>query len=198
MKAVYILALLAALVPQSFHRITEAEAHQALNTAIASTKGADANATIAAFLKAVKPIAPDYETNGVPIIEADSIFVAIAGPLRLFQYAAAESLRRFESPDKLPWAPGITIGVSVRQITAPDIVNIVVTRNGTRVEPIENRLVIGERTTAMGAKNKVHEGQIVFPAAAFDPGGDVIVTLIPENGKNVTKKLTDRDLRKLH
>jgi hypothetical protein len=83
------------------------------------------------------------------------------------------------------------------RIDAENIEKVVVTRDGAIVEPIENTLTQTELETRMGAKVKIGAGVVTYPPDTFLPGAEVIITAIPVNGANLTKKLSPNDLKKI-
>lgn len=87
--------------------------------------------------------------------------------------------------------------VNPTQIDAPDIIKVVLTRNGSVIPPTLSQLKVGELQTRMGAKRMIHSGAVFFPAGAFNPGAEVVLTAIPEVGKNLVSTFSQDELRRL-
>jgi hypothetical protein len=77
--------------------------------------------------------------------------------------------------------------VSPSRIDAPDIVKIVVERDGKVVAPRLSELKPTVLTTRMGAKALLHAGTIIYPCSAFDPDAAVRVIAIPEAGRTLSQ-----------
>jgi hypothetical protein len=200
-SAVVIVILLVAtsLLAQSlvFSRITESQAREAVKSA-AALHPRDPEAFRREAEKRLQGIAPDFSmAYMVPLISTPAIEVRMIGPATVLLANAWGKVRRMEPVGDELWFGGIAIGVEPKQIGAPDIVRVVVERAGVLIEPITVTLKPTVFTTRMGVKEQIHAGTVLFPADAFDPGGDVVVTVIPQRGANTIRKLTESELRRL-
>jgi hypothetical protein len=177
-------------------RVTEAQARAIFADTAPRAKN-DAAVFSASFVTAVQRIAPEFR-GAQTVIESDDLSILASGPLFYFFYEGREKVRKFEPLTPAPaWAPGIHILVQPKTINAPDIEKIVVQRNGAVIAPASTTLRVSEMTTRMGAKRMIHEGEVIFPLTAFEPGTDVHVTIIaiPSTGTNITKTFGSLDLR---
>jgi hypothetical protein len=207
MRAVFILVALAiasgsAVARQAdFVRVSEGQARKALALASATANGNDHEFT-SRFDKEIKKIAPDYDydpMNARLVLGSltGALAIPITGPVGRFRAIAATAIRKLDSLDNVPWVDGVAVQVVILQITAPDIVKIVVTRDGRNIEPLQNNLIASEQTSRTGAKTILHQGPVFFPTSAFDPGATVVVTAVPESGRNLVRRFTDKELRKI-
>jgi hypothetical protein len=105
-----------------------------------------------------------------------------------------EALRKRDPIDSIEVLPGVAITIAPNSIDAPDIVKVIVERDGKEVAPITNGIKPTTVETRLGAKATLHSGVAVYPCSAFDLGGRVRVTLIPESGNNVEHDLQASEL----
>lgn len=178
-----------------FAHITEPQARKMLADAIdAGKSGASVELT---FMKSVVAVAPDFKQWPPTIFYSDAIHISLSGRVSPFWFFASERIRKMEPIGEVPWPTGFFVSVSPSQIGAPDIVKIVVTRDGVQIQPVADHLTARQFSTRMGAKSLIHAGDVFFPDAAFLPGARVVVTAIPESGNNIVKTLTDEELKGL-
>ncbi len=78
---------------------------------------------------------------------------------------------------------------------APDIIKVVLKRNGEIIQPNWSTLEPHVFTNKMGASTTLHAGDVEFPCSAFSPDGTVTITAIPESGINIVKVLGPNDLK---
>lgn len=151
-----------------------------------ASKTGDGNANVLALDRKLKA-AFGYEPQsaGHVLLSNGAITLALTTSLDLYRTAFVEAMRMMEPAPPVPSETGIVVMVSPRQIDAPDIVKIVVQRDGTTVPPLRIGLSPTPFETRMGAKDMLGAGEIVFPAAAFLPGARVTVTFIPRTGGNL-------------
>jgi hypothetical protein len=87
------------------------------------------------------------------------------------------------------------IAVAPSGIHAPDIVRVIVERDGKVVAATLNTLKPTAMTTRMGAKAVIRSGVIHFNCQAFVQGAIVTVIAIPESGANLERIYSSRELR---
>jgi hypothetical protein len=124
--------------------------------------------------------------------------VRLAGPYTLYRFALMEALRKMDPLEEVPVPRGVAIIVSPTRIDSPDIIKVVVQRDGVQIPPITNTLQPTVMRTALGASRTLHAGVLEFPCAAFAPGATVSVIAIPDAGANFTLTLTDSALKTLY
>jgi hypothetical protein len=129
------------------------------------------------------PFTDDHRTMVVSMTDELSILVLL--PYPTYRFGLLDALRKRESIDVVPVPDGVSIYVRPARIDAPDIVKIVVERDGKVVSPRLNLLKPTLLTTALGAKAMLHAGSVVYPCSAFDPDATVRVIAIPEIGTNI-------------
>jgi hypothetical protein len=176
-------------------RVTEAQARAIFSDTAPRAKN-DATVFSSSFMAAVQKIAPEFRGTQV-VSQSTDLNILASGPLGYFFAEGREKVRKFEPLNPPAWSPGIHILIQPLTIHAPDIEKIVVQRNGATIAPTSTALRPTEKATLMGAKRMIHEGEVVFPLTAFEPGADVRVTIIaiPSAGSNITKTFGSLDLR---
>jgi hypothetical protein len=109
-------------------------------------------------------------------------------------YAAfRDAIRRREAPDAIAVPPGFFVSVSPSQVDSPDIMKIVVERDGKEVEPVVNLLQVETFRTSGGGEKRLHAGELVYNCSAFAPGATITVTAIPETGSNIVATFVDKN-----
>lgn len=180
---------------QAFHRVTKDEAIAAAKTAAATTS--DSDRFLAQFQREIQKLAPGYNGQPLWVSTGESMWIAVMGPVLSYGRDVAERVRKMELVDSVEWKDQVLLVVSPQRINAPDIIKVVVARDGQQITPTDSHeFIVHELTTAIGAKVSLHGGQISYEISAFDPGATIIVTAIPESGANIARAFGDRDLRK--
>jgi hypothetical protein len=95
--------------------------------------------------------------------------------------------------DVAPPAPIVAVMVSASKMYAPDIVNILVDRDGKEMKPVANSLAPTEFANRFGAKTVTHSGTVAFPCSAFALGVPVVVTAIAASGVRIVSTIFDGD-----
>jgi len=198
--AVMLGTVAAAAQDKPFVRVTEQQAMAALKAAAEAAKGNYASLE-SNFQKEIRKIWDDYANRTFPVYERAEMNVSVMGPGEMMLMQASQSLKRGEAIDGIGWPGGVTVYVSALTNESPDIVDIVVERDGKVIEPLRKNLQSRTTQTVLGARQganrTVHEGGYVYPTSAFDPGGKVVVTAVSDSGRKYTKEVFDRDLRKI-
>lgn len=149
------------------------------------------------FAMQAQEVSPDFTGDPVDLYRDDSLDVVLFGPATTFSFTVAENLRKLE-PVSAIWRDVVSIAVSPRSISSPDIEKVVLRRNGVAVAPLSSTLKQTVMTTRMGASFTVHAGILTYPYSAFAPTVDNLdITLIPAIGDNTVKRFTRADLRKI-
>ena len=151
-----------------------------------ASKTGDGNANVLALDRKLKA-AFGYEpyAAGHMFLNNERITLAFTTSLDVYRTAFVEAMRMMEPAPPVPSETGIVVMVSPSQIDAPDIVKVVVQRDGTIVPALRIGLKPTPFETRMGAKAMLGAGEVIFPATAFMPGGRVTVTFIPRSGGNL-------------
>jgi hypothetical protein len=190
----------ASMQDKPFVRVTEEQAKAALKVAGDAAKGNYASLE-SNFQKEIRKIWNDYDNKAQPVYERAEMVVQVMGPVEQMVSAATQSLRRGESIDNPSWAGGVMVYVSPLSNESPNITEIVVEREGKVVEPLRKSLLPRVLQTQLGGRQgqprEVHEGGVLYPIAAFDPGAQVVVTAVSDSGRKYSRTIFDRDLRKL-
>jgi hypothetical protein len=138
------------------------------------------------------------EPEVLTLSSSDSLDVALFTPMALMRVELFSMLRKMEPTWTYTPARGIAIDVQPKRIDSPDIIKVIVTRNGSPVAGIGSTLQSQVLTSAAGAAVQRHVGAVFFPAEAFAPGGRVHVSAIPENGTNIEYEFTEIQLQLLN
>jgi len=136
----------------------------------------------------------DFESFPVTIVRREDLSIILSTPFMTYRRALAEYLRMEDSLDRIPWIPTAVIAVSPSRLQAPDIVRVVVERNGQPVQPTENLLKPMAFTNGSGESATIHAGEVRFPMSAFAPGATVKITAVPAAGDSFTYELDDSQL----
>jgi hypothetical protein len=133
----------------------------------------------------------------VTLSPGTSYYAGLFSPYLIFRSAFAARLRKFESIEDIPFVEDeATISIEPATMTAPDIVKVVVQRDGTVVEPLRSSLAPQEFKNRLGGSVMLHSGSVTFPLSTFAPGATVIITLVPNKGETASNKLDTKRLAK--
>jgi hypothetical protein len=135
--------------------------------------------------------------RGAVVSYSDELTVLALFPYDTFRLSLLEALRKKEPIGQGEVPLGVRVVVSPSRIGAPDIDKIVVERDGQPVSPIASSLRPKEMVTRLGARERIHAGEVMFPCSAFAPGAVVVVTAIPAIGSNLVKVMQPEELRTL-
>ncbi len=183
-----------------FVRVTEEQAKAALKTAGEAAKGNYASLE-SNFQKEMRKIWDDYDNKSVLVYERAEMVVSVMGPAELMLAVASANVKRGAPIDNVGWPGGVTVYVSALTNESPNIVDTIVERDDKVVEPIRKDLIPKTLQTVLGGRQgtprEVHEGSVLYPIAAFDPGAKVVVHAVSDSNRRYSKTIFDRDLRKL-
>jgi hypothetical protein len=143
----------------------------------------------------VAPSATAFDRS-LMVSSNDELTVLVLFPYYMFRTNLTEAIRKKESVGSAEVPPGVNVVVSPSQIDAPDIIKIVVERDGKTITPLATSLAPHELVTRMGAKRLIHAGEVLYQCSAFAPGANVTVTAIPDTGANLVKVFSSNTLNK--
>lgn len=127
---------------------------------------------------------------------SDDIMIVVSTPYSSFLAELSERVRLMESTDRIPFDPNFSIVVEPLKIDAPDIVKVVVERDGVIVQPLSVDLPTKTFNSRNGARVILHAGSVTYPPPAFAPGTTVRITAIPSEGSNIRETLTSETLER--
>src|SRR5262245_14757563 len=139
----------------------------------------------------------DFESFPITIVRREDLSIVLSTPFMTYRRALAEFLRMNESLDKIPWIPTAVIAISPSRLEAPDILRVVVERDGKEIAPAENLLKPMAFTNGSGDSATIHAGEVRFPMTAFAPGATVKIAAVPAKGDAFTYDLDDAQLATL-
>jgi len=139
----------------------------------------------------------DFESFPVSIVKREDLSILLTTPFMTYRRAIAENLRMEHPLATTPWVDSAVITISPIQIGAPDIRELVVSRNGKPIAPLENRLKPMSFQNGNGQTALIHAGEIRFPISAFAPGAPVIVTATPAAGEPFVFPVDENQLQTL-
>ena len=179
------LPLIGAQVPAA---MLSAEDLRALTqTAVAGASNDDDR--LAALDGLVKARLGAFDLYPIVLNTPPTLAASATPPYLAYRQSLKERLRKMEPTNTIPFAPVVSIVVVPTQANAPDVIKVVVVRNGSPVQSVVNSLAAHEFKNGLGVTTIMHAGEVTFPVAAFAPGGLVVVTLIPESGENMVTPL---------
>ena len=134
----------------------------------------------------------------VPVVTRDDLFAYLVFPYPLFRLRLQEALRKREPVEAVQVDGVVSLIVAPQQMDAPDIVKVIVERDGKIVQPVRNLLVPKTFENRLRAKTVLHAGAVVYNCSTFAPGAKVTVTLIPASGTNTEYTLRGDELLMLY
>jgi hypothetical protein len=170
---------------------------RALTKEAESAARGDKNEVVLGLDTRVRAKFGDFESFPVTIVRREDLSIILSTPFMTYRRALAEYLRMEDSLDRIPWIPAAVIAISPSRLQAPDVVRVVVERNGKAVQPTENLLKPMAFTNGSGDSATIHAGEVRFPMSAFAPGGTVKITAVPASGDSFTYELDDTQLATL-
>jgi hypothetical protein len=137
----------------------------------------------------------EFESFPVSIVKREDLTVVLSMPFMTYRRALAEYLRMDNPVAGIPWVDSAVITVAPIQIGSPDIREIIVSRNGKPVAPLDNRLKAMSFANGNGQTAVIHAGEVRFPLSALAPGARVVVTAIPATGDPFIYTLDESQLQ---
>jgi hypothetical protein len=174
-----------------------ADLRRLANTLRASN--ADDDDFIRALDKAVHPdlASVTSSTDAVTVGFADGLLIQAVFPYGRYRSDLIEALRKKEPIEGAQMLAAVEISVYPSRTTSPDIIRIVVERDGKAAVPIANTLAPTELTSRWRVKVVIHSGGVLYPCSAFAAGAKVTVTAIPRIGSTFTKTFSSAELATL-
>lgn len=139
----------------------------------------------------------DFESFPVSLVKREDLSILLTTPYMTYRRAVAENLRVEHPLASIPWVESAVITVGPIQIGSPDITEVVVSRDGKPVAPLDNRLKTMSFQNGNGQTALIHAGEIRYPIAAFTPGARVVVTAIPAAGDRFVVSFDESQLQTL-
>lgn len=148
------------------------------------------------FAAGISRLCPGCNYQIVPLVPPalrSSITAGAYGPISGFYLSASDLIRARKPIAGAVWTEGVTVVIVPSTAAAPNIERVVVTRDGKTIAPLSSTL----QSAAVGRGSEIqatlNTGRIVFPLAAFDPGADVRITLVPADGSSFVTRLSRAD-----
>jgi hypothetical protein len=116
---------------------------------------------------------PTYSGMYAPVravVETNDLSVEIITPIRQFAEVVLERIRRLEPLTGLDaWtSPGVALEIQPKTVDGPDIVKVLVEKDGSLVQPTLSKLESHTYQTKLGRDVQKIGGVIYFPLSAFD------------------------------
>lgn len=154
----------------------------------------DKNEVVLALDRRVRARWGDFESFPITIVRREDLSIVLSTPFMTYRRTLAEYLRMGDALERLPWIPTAVVTISPSRLEAPDIVRVVVERNGKAVAAAENLLKPMSFTNGSGDAAVIHAGEVRFPMSAFAPGATVTIAAVPAAGASFTFELDDSQL----
>lgn len=174
-----------------------AAAVRAMTKEAESAARGDKNEVVLGLDSRVRARWGDFESFPITIVRREDLSIVLSTPFMTYRRALAEYLRMGDSLDRIPWVPTAVISISPSRLEAPDIIRVVVERNGKEVAAAENLLKPMAFTNGSGDSATIHAGEVRFPMTAFAAGGAVRISAVPAKGERFTYELDDSQLQTL-
>jgi hypothetical protein len=143
----------------------------------------------------------DFESFPVSIVRQEAITISLTTPYMGYRRALVEHLRMRRPIAEVPWVEAAIVNVELNRVDAPDVLEIVVERDGARIPPTTIAGIGGLKPMTFqngnGQTAILHAGVVAFPIAAFAPGATVVVTARPAAGDPMSMTFDSRQLREL-
>jgi hypothetical protein len=133
--------------------------------------------------------------HGIILSHAEDITLLISPPYWRYKFGLLEAIRKRADLEIVPLADGVTVAISPSRLDAPDIVKVILERDGQTVTPLMNALKPTPMETRLGAKAILHSGFVTYPCSAFTPGAKVTLTLIPESNSNIVRTFSELEIQ---
>ena len=189
-------ALSVAVAGQSTAPPTSARVRALAKEAESRAKG-DPNVLVLALDKRFREIWGDFESFPISIIRRDDILITLTTPYMGYRRALVEHLRMRRGIAEVPWVDAAIVSVGLNRVDAPDILEVVVERDGKRIPPIANGLKPMSFQNGNGQSAVLHAGDVSFPMSAFAPGATVIVAAVPASGSRISLTFEPSQLQEL-
>jgi hypothetical protein len=174
-----------------------AAAVRAMTKEAESAARGDKNEVVLGLDSRVRARWGDFESFPITIVRREDLSIVLSTPFMTYRRALAEYLRMGDSLDRLPWIPTAVISISPSRLEAPDILRVIVERNGKEIPAAENLLKPMSFTNGSGDSATIHAGEVRFPMTAFAAGGPVKISAVPAKGDSFTYELDDSQLATL-
>lgn len=185
-----------AVSAQRVEPITAARVRALTKEAEAEAKG-DKTEVVLALDRKFRQRWGDFESFPITIVKREDLTIVLSTPFMSYRRALAQYLRVENPLANIPWVNSAVVTVGPLQIDAPDIKEVVVSRNGKAVAPLDNRLKAMSFANGNGQTAMIHAGEVRFPVSAFAPGARVVVTATPASGEPFAFTLDDTQLQML-
>lgn len=139
----------------------------------------------------------DFETFPVWVVRRDDLRVELSMPYMTYRRTLAEYLLINRPIKDVPWIAAGVIAVEPSRIDAPDIIRIVVERDGQSVPPLQNLLRPMRFANGNGGEAMLNAGEVRFPMSAFAPGARVTMTAVARTGPPFAMALGESQLQTL-
>jgi hypothetical protein len=127
----------------------------------------------------------------------DGLSVNVLFPYGGYRMGLKDAIRKRDPLAAVLLVSSVMVMVTPGMIDAPDIIKVIVERDGVEVAPLSSTLTPTMMQTRTGAKEMIHSGILFYPCLAFAPGATVVVTAIPRQGDNLIKRFTAGELAQL-
>jgi hypothetical protein len=162
-----------------------------------TTTAGDATDLVLALDKEIRVRWGDFESFPISIVRREDLAVTLTTPFMGFRRALVEHLRLRQPLGEVPWVGYVVIAVSPERLEAPDIERLVIERDGRIVAPVQNRLRPMSFTNGRGETATIHAGELYFPTWTVASGAVVTVRATTRDGTELTREITDSELRRL-
>ena len=194
-----LIVLAVPLPAQRFEAISPSAVRSLTRQATAEARG-DSDLLVLGLDRRVRARWGSFESFPVRIVARDDLSVTLSTPFMNYRKALIEHLLTRQPLDRLPWLENAIVSVTPERLDAPDITEVVMTRDGRAVAPLagtKNPLRPMTFQNGQGQTSMLHSGDVHFPMKAFEPGAAVTISAVPREGERMTLTLDDSTLREL-
>lgn len=185
-----------AALGQRVEPLTAARVRSLAREAESRAKG-DPNELVLALDKRFREIWGDFESFPVSILRREDITITLTTPYMGYRRALVEHLRMRRPIAEVPWVDAALVSVGLDRVDAPDILQVIVERDGTPIPPTRNGLKPMSFQNGNGQTAVLHAGDISFPMSAFAPGATVVVAAVAAGGNRFAMTFDASQLQEL-
>lgn len=176
--------------------VSEVRVRAMARDAARASKG-DPTDLILALDESVRARYGDFEPFPISVVRGRDLQVTVTSPYMAYRRSLVDLLRTRRPIDDARWVGAVVVAVEPLQLDAPDVEEVTVTRNGSAVAPIGNALRPMTFSNGAGEQRAVHAGNVAFAVAAFEPGADVVLRLLPRGLEPLLYEFSESELSTL-
>ena len=171
------------LLAQRFEPMSPSAVRSMTREAASEARG-DSELLVLGLDRRVRARWGSFESFPLRIVARDDLTLTLSTPFMNYRKALIEHLLMRQPLDRLPWIDSAIVSVAPERLDAPDVTEVVVTRDGSAIAPLsdtKNPLRPMTFQNGQGQTSMLHAGDVHFPMKAFEPGAVVTISAVPRS-----------------